>query len=320
MQDLSSNQKILSLIRKNRINHLYHFTDIYNLPTIVKYGLLPKSILEERGFLDKVVTGGNPRSKELDVRYDNWNKISFSLCPKLPMAYYREMEMHIFYIKAKIELCTVDEVVFVDRNATANDQKRGFGLMGLELLDFEAIRSDHPYPNKIVKIKKQAEVLIPRPVDIDWFDALSFRSKSSLCYARHRLENLIKHLQLDNRHKSIQGIFEKLEVDESLFCGSHAYIERHEIKLIKSEASQDLILELRIREISGNVEIILEFQNQKPNMPSLKDSYELSRTASSLKVSIKKECVENYQILDVFLRQGIGKPILQFREKLRISQ
>ena len=127
---------------------MYHFTDIDNLPLIASLGgLKSKNFLENGGLLDEIKTGGNQLSKALDLRWGNWDKVSLSWCPKLPMTWYREQEQHLVYIVTPLDLALRTGVVFSDKNATDTLQNRAEGMNGLQNVNFKAVK--HPIATHI---------------------------------------------------------------------------------------------------------------------------------------------------------------------------
>lgn len=143
-------------LQQQRIAVLYHFTDIDNLPLILQAGgLRSKKWLERNSMLDRVKTGGNQLSKDLDLRRGNWDKVSLSFCHGTPMAYRRETEQHLCYAVIKLDVVLREGVQFTDRNATDSNHQRGEGLQGLNLVDFSAIRASFPYKDGEEKKRKQ---------------------------------------------------------------------------------------------------------------------------------------------------------------------
>jgi len=82
------------------------------------------------GTLPSIDSGGDALSHSLDLRNDNWDKVSLSLTPYLPMAYHRKREQHLCYFVLRPEIVALAGVVFTDTNAARNDHKRGEGLQG----------------------------------------------------------------------------------------------------------------------------------------------------------------------------------------------
>jgi hypothetical protein len=207
-------KNIESFLRQSKLQYLFHFTDIRNLPTIFKYGLLTKQTLEQKNVLDKIQTGGNSLSRVLDLRHDNWGKVSLSWCPKIPMAYYREQDQHLCYLVFDSLLAVQEGVYFTDRNAVDASHVRFTGIEGINLVDIKSIKSSHPYGNEETKKKKQAEVLIPSDIDKEKILKVVVRSKSSLKEASRRCNEF-------------EDLRNKIEVDSSLFLLPSPYIDEH---------------------------------------------------------------------------------------------
>lgn len=180
-------EKMQAIFRKYNIQTLYHFTDINNLPIIAKCnGLWSKEKLERYGFLDSVVTGGNELSLSLDRELGNWDKVHLYFCPNTPMAYTKQQEAHLCYLVIKPDVAFQQGVFFTNTNATRkrNGHKRGQGLEGLKLVDFETIKSTFktgPKPwDQAWHRNVQAECLIPQKVSIENILSINFISKASL--------------------------------------------------------------------------------------------------------------------------------------------
>lgn len=204
-----------AFITQQRIPALYHFTDINHLPLIVELdGLRSKQYLEKYGLLDQLKGGGNQLSKELDVYWGNWDKVSLSWCAKLPMAYYREQEQHLCYIIVNKDYALQQGVLFTDRNATDNGQQRGEGLSGLQLIDFGAVKSSYPYRTPDIRKHKQSEILIPNHVPLSAITYIVFRSISS-------------HREAERLCINSQDICQKFTVAERLFHLNSSYCKEH---------------------------------------------------------------------------------------------
>lgn len=123
---------ILARLKQEGITTLYHFSCVENLPRICQMGALySKRILEERGLLPTIVTGGNPLSHNLDRYHGNWDKVSLNFTPYTPMAYGRKREQHLCFFLVDPDVAAWSEVIFTDSNAAKNGHRRGQGLVGL---------------------------------------------------------------------------------------------------------------------------------------------------------------------------------------------
>jgi hypothetical protein len=68
----SEAKEISEILKRNKINELYHFTNIENLPKIRRMqALCSKAELENSGLWSSVISGGNDLSHNLDRRFGN---------------------------------------------------------------------------------------------------------------------------------------------------------------------------------------------------------------------------------------------------------
>lgn len=174
-------KEIKAVLDKHNIKGLYHFTDISNLPLILKCdGLWSKERLENANLLSKVITGGNSLSKDLDIYWGNWDKVSLNWGPKMPMMWHIQQQRHLCFFVIKPEIALQSGVVFTDKNATDNTQKREQGILGLNLIDFSAIKDPYANTNPERKKKKQAEILVSNEVSFSQVANIVFISEAGL--------------------------------------------------------------------------------------------------------------------------------------------
>lgn len=215
----SPSEKILMIekIKGEQIPALYHFTDINNLPLIAELnGLKSKEFLEKNEYLKNIRTGGNEISIGLDASRGNWDKVSLSWCAKHPMAYWREMEQHLCYIIVDKKVAVQENVLFTDRNATDSLHTRNKGILGLNNVNFDAVRSTYPYPTIEIKKQKQAEILVPDQIEIESINYVAFRSQSSLDEAKRLCNNYPEFVK-------------KFTVAERVFYLQTSYVQTHSL-------------------------------------------------------------------------------------------
>lgn len=181
-------------LAKYGIRKLYHFTAIDNLSIIAKCGGLWSKQKSERAELlaNRIITGGNELSLNLDRRYGNWDKIHLYFCPNTPMAYRVQQNFggrdpqsaHICYLIIDPTVAMWKGVYFTDTNATENEHKREQGLDGLKLVNFRTIRAH--LGKRWVEQKQQwhknvqAECLVPNEIPLEYLRGVSFISSASL--------------------------------------------------------------------------------------------------------------------------------------------
>jgi hypothetical protein len=171
--------EILTRLRLEGIENLYHFTSVKNLPSISKQGALcSKELLESSDDWPCPDPGGNDLSHNLDRANDNWDKIGLNLTPHTPMAYRKKPEGHLCFFVISPLVAGWEGAVFTDTNAASNDHQRGEGLAGLALINFEMVRSLSP-GNPEWKKLVQAEVLVPHKIPLEFISKVAFVSEAS---------------------------------------------------------------------------------------------------------------------------------------------
>ena len=161
----------------------YHTIPLYKcgeLPSIRQMGALySKQDLEERGLLSTIVTGGNPLSHSLDRTRSNWDKVSLSFTPYIPMAYNTKRSQHLCFFQINPEVAGWLNVVFTDSNATKNGHIRGLGLRGLNNVQFNVMHVNPFSVNDWFRFV-QAEVLIPNSLPLTFVTEIGFVSSASM--------------------------------------------------------------------------------------------------------------------------------------------
>lgn len=157
-------------LQRQKVKHLYHFTDESNLKSIIDNGNLfswhycvNKNIRIER-------PGGDDLSRKLDKRAGLENFVRLSFTPDHPMMYKALADGRI---KNPVVLVIDSEVIFLksskfsDKNATRNDVNVGQAFEDFSKIRFD-ILSSSDYINSSERDKPffQAEVLVFEKVPI----------------------------------------------------------------------------------------------------------------------------------------------------------
>lgn len=175
--------RILERISRERIRALFHFTSIENLALIKSMNALcSKHVLQNAGRWPPPEPGGNDLSHNLDRFNNNWDKLSLNFTPHTPMAYHKKQASHLCYFALDVSVAARAGVVFTDTNAAnTGSQRRGDGLTGLNLVNFDAVRS-HPRPwDRDGWVRPvQAEILVPGTIALDHVLEIGFVSQASL--------------------------------------------------------------------------------------------------------------------------------------------
>jgi hypothetical protein len=173
--------EIRKFLETQKIQHLYHFTDVRNLARISEQGaILSKKSQEDLGIWPCEIPGGDSTSHTLDRRNNNWDKVSLQLTPYTPMAYRKKQSHHLCFIVVKPQVAEWRGVFFTDMNANKNGHTRLEGMAGLNIIDFMMVRSAPQPGNPAWKDKSQAEVLVPDNISAEYIDHIAFMSTASL--------------------------------------------------------------------------------------------------------------------------------------------
>jgi hypothetical protein len=104
-------------------NRLYHFTDVRNLPSIRKHGLLSVAQLEARR-IEVAAPGGNQWSREADARLGMQHFVHLCLLPEHPMEYRAKQDGRLgetIFLRVRPAVLNVDGVLFTDAVANKAD-------------------------------------------------------------------------------------------------------------------------------------------------------------------------------------------------------
>ncbi len=272
-------EAILKRLAREGITYLYHFTAIDNLKLLCASGALcSKAILQKLDLLDQVTRGGNVLSQNLDILNDNWNKVSLSFTPYLPMAYYAKRQQHLCYLCIKPEVATFSGVFFTDTNANKSDHRRAEASEGLDLVHFDVIHSIIRYDWNIWKRYVQAEILVPDRIALEYVEKIAFVSQASLEHAA-RLCDSLDHprfvvdpgLFTDSSGASSQSIgfpyVESLSLSGAGISQEHmVYLDRN---IYSNRDDTPLTVDIIVRALAGTrLSLLLRSQTHSSPVPT----------------------------------------------------
>jgi ssDNA thymidine ADP-ribosyltransferase, DarT len=114
----------VKVLRDNSIKSLFHFTDVSNLDSIRKNGLLTWKTLDERKISSKM--NSSELSHKLDANKGLADFVRLSFCKKHPMMYIALKEKRIstpVVLEIKLEVVSRPGVLFCEANAAAKGVK-----------------------------------------------------------------------------------------------------------------------------------------------------------------------------------------------------
>lgn len=163
----------MQYIQKYDIRFLYHMTDLINLNSILKHGILSHNEAHKRGLVGADISNQgvqDRRSTKLINRIPLHDYVNFYFQPKNPMlSVKRDVQRSIVFLGAEPTLLLKPSTVFSDGNAGANPGKTHFwtGTYELDRLPWDII--DAPYWNDVEDGKriKCAEILVYPKVEVE---------------------------------------------------------------------------------------------------------------------------------------------------------
>lgn len=152
-----------------RIPHLYHFTDVTNLPQIKELdGLLATALL--RGVCDQFCAGGDEDSLSLDARCGMDRYVHLCFSERHPMAgriKERRPEANLIYLKIDRAILHQPGVMFATGVGYANSARTVTLREACDenLIDFQALYTWTDWANPDAQVKRRAaelcEILVP---------------------------------------------------------------------------------------------------------------------------------------------------------------
>jgi len=161
---------IIETLKRNDINSVWHFTDISNLDSIVKYGILSLHELVENSI--DAHFSADVLSHSLDRRYglDEYVHLAFiSDHPMYHNALKRGSIDHGIWIELDLKVLLDDSVMFSDEVANKSGVKPFDYTKVEEKIDF--IKMFHRDFWTRLEARK-AEIMVPNKIDINYIKAI----------------------------------------------------------------------------------------------------------------------------------------------------
>jgi hypothetical protein len=165
-------QAFQSVIDRNNICSLYHFTDASNIPSIRQLGGLFSWYYCNQNGISIPVPGGDSLSRNLDSRKGLHNFVRVCFTSSHPMMYVAVKDRRIsrpIVLHISPEIILLNGTKFANKNAASNDV-----LVGESLVDFNRIRFDivsrrtHFDLDEEDKPYFQAEILVPIKIPLSF--------------------------------------------------------------------------------------------------------------------------------------------------------
>ncbi len=161
---------IVETLNRHDINSIWHFTDISNLESIAKYGLLSLHEILEKSIDARF--GADSLSHSLDRRYGLDEYVHLAFIKDHPMyhnALKRGSIQHAIWIELDLKILLDDNVKFSDEVANKSGVKPFDHTRVEEKIDFNKMFHKDFWTR--VEARK-AEIMIPDKIDIRYIKAI----------------------------------------------------------------------------------------------------------------------------------------------------
>ena len=163
----------MEYIQKHDIRYLFHMTNLNNLESVLKHGLLSHNEAHKKGLVSEDISNQEVNSRRSTKRINYiplHDYVNFYFQPKNPMlSVKRDVQTQIVFLGVDPRLLLLPTTVFSDGNAGMSQGKTTFytGTYELDQLRWDII--DAPYWGDFVDGKrvKCAEILVYPKVEIN---------------------------------------------------------------------------------------------------------------------------------------------------------
>lgn len=149
--------------------YLYHLTDLSNMDSIIKYGLMSRTTLQKMvtGFIDVA-------DQDIIVKRGKLEEyVPFHFVPKTPFDYVVKRnhdDKQFVYICVEKSFARREKSYILLSHPTSNYAQEPCSFdEGINLLDWDSIEDPYAYMNPVSKQNKMAECIIEEPVTADHF-------------------------------------------------------------------------------------------------------------------------------------------------------
>jgi hypothetical protein len=250
------------------VNHscryIFHFTDIHNLDSIIKKGLLCTNVKNKMGIKHKNIANMTIQERRANMKvpvgpggkvHDYVPFYFSSMNPMLLMKLNEKNvdQQFIIYFCIKIQRLEKDDAVFTDASANTNEPPTFYdNVNDLDKLDWQAIdKKSWGAVSDEERHKKMAEALIHKRVDIGEIDAIlvfndSIKEAVKKVFEENRIKSPAIILDGDARVKNYHFYYTKFFLkdqsmkNDSLVTGPLTLLHEYKglIEIIRKERSR----------------------------------------------------------------------------------
>lgn len=165
-------QEFQTVLKKNNITTLYHFTDLSNIDSIKKYGGLYSWDYCHKHDIRIPLPGGDQMSRNLDTHYGLEDYVRLSFTRTHPMLFATKKQGRIknpVLLEISLDVCYLRSTKFANMNATKTGHIQGENLEALQAIHFDTITEANYFNlDDFEKPYFQAEILIKTYIPINY--------------------------------------------------------------------------------------------------------------------------------------------------------
>ena len=163
-----------AILKKYKIEKLYHFTDKSNINCIKENNGLYSWYYCKNNKLLINKPGGSDASRRIDEKYSLENYVRLSFSREHPMMYVAKKDGRIpnpVIIEIDTKVCFSESTLFSDMNAVKNNHNCGGGLIDFNKVRFDIVTKKNHFDidDKLDKPFYQEEILIRTHLPINYF-------------------------------------------------------------------------------------------------------------------------------------------------------
>lgn len=165
-------EEIFEILRRHNVTCLYHFTDISNIQSIKKYGLLSSKEINSRTIIPKYSSTSKSRQADADMGLDDYIRLSFVKSHPMMFTAMTTNRIRPQIIEINPLIALMPNVFFSDSNALRKGANIGGSAEDLQKVRFDLVLGSTAYynlPSAKDKSYYQAEIIVKKRIGPEFF-------------------------------------------------------------------------------------------------------------------------------------------------------
>lgn len=175
-------REIYSILDQEGVGKLYHFTDVSNIESIKRYGLISNRILKESNHHVKYSSTASSRNADAQMGLDDFVRMSFVKTHPMLYTAMTSQGIHPIIIEINPLIALMPEVYFSDKNALRTGANIGDSYSDLNKVRFDIVLGSKAYYDLSLEEKRmyQAEILVKERIGpefiLDFYSPMNYRN------------------------------------------------------------------------------------------------------------------------------------------------